>query len=66
MCFIFGALTPNLLLFIINSTLKLTISNLALVQTMGSATGLKLRGGGQNIIELESEPKFNINLYKNI
>ena len=30
---------------------------------MGSATGLKL-GGGETIIELESELKFNINLYK--
>ena len=28
---------------------------------MGSATGLKLGGGGaKTIIELESEPKFNI------
>ena len=31
---------------------------------MGSATGLKLGGGAKTIIELESEPKFNINLYK--
>ena len=30
---------------------------------MGSATGLKLGGGGaKTIIELESEQKFNINL----
>ena len=35
---------------------------------MGSATGLYLQlgGGSKTIIELESEPKFNINLYKNI
>ena len=31
---------------------------------MGSATGLKWGGGkAKTIIELESEPKFNINLY---
>ena len=29
---------------------------------MGSATVLKLGGGAKTIIELESEPKFNINL----
>ena len=31
---------------------------------MGSATGLKLGGGAKTIIEIESEPKYNINLYK--
>ena len=33
------------------------------IVNMGSATGLKL-GGAKTIIELESEPKFNINFYK--
>ena len=33
-----------------------------LVTSMGSATGLKLGGGAETIIEFESEPKFNINL----
>ena len=33
------------------------------ILVMGSATGLKLGGrGAKTIIELESEPKFNINL----
>ena len=42
----------------------MTISFLtsSLLLTMGSATGLKL--GAKAIIELESEPNFNINLYK--
>ena len=41
------------------------ISKLESEYTMGSATGLKW-GGAKTIIELESEPKFYINLYKKL